>query len=100
MFEAYGAARRVVVPGHTEPLSLGVAGAPREAGGCVGFGDAGGSAVTRLGAGALWAGAAGPLDATSGSAGVLLDVLQDNAMDDSDILDEVGVLARDACGGQ
>ena len=53
-----------------------------------------------VGAGALWAGGAGSLNATSGSAGVLLDVSQDNAMDDSDILDGVGVLARDVAGGQ
>ena len=56
--------------------------------------------MTSLGAGALWTGAAGPLDATSGSAGVLLDVSQDNAMDDSDILDEVGVLARDVVANE
>ena len=56
--------------------------------------------MTSLGAGALWAGAAGPLGATSGSAGVLLDVSQDNAMDDSDILDDVGVLARDVVANE
>ena len=88
------------MPGHTEPLSLGVAGAPREAGGCVGFGEAGGVAVEDVGAGALWAGGAGSLNATSGSAGVLLDVSQDNAMDDSDILDGVGVLARDVVANE
>ena len=82
------------VPQHTEPLSLGVAGAPRGIGICVGFGEAGGVAVEDVGAGALWAVGAGSLNATSGSAGVLLDVSQDNAMDDSDILDGVGVLAR------
>ena len=40
------------------------------------------------------------MNATSGSAGVLLDVSQDNAMDDSDILDEVGVLARDVVANE
>ena len=86
------------MPGHTEPLSLGVAGAPREAGGCVGFGEAGGVAVEDVGAGALWAGGAGSLNATSGSAGVLLDVSQDNAMDHSDILDGVAWCAGSRCG--
>ena len=51
-----------------------------------------------VGAGALWAGSAGPLNTTSGSAGVLLDVSQDNAMDDSDILDGVAWCAGSRCG--
>ena len=54
--------------------------------------------MTSLGAGALWTGAVGPLDATSGSAGVLLDVSQDNAMDHSDILDGVAWCAGSRCG--
>ena len=92
---------RLGVPRHTEPLSLGVAGAPRGIGICVGFGEAGGVAVEDLGAGALWAVGAGSLKATSGSAvSVLLDVSQDNAMDDSDILDGVGVLARDVVANE
>ena len=91
-------ARRLVVPWHTEPLSLGVAGAPRGIGICVGFGEAGGVAVEDVGAGALWAGGAGSLNATSGSAGVLLDVSQDNAMDHSDILDGVAWCAGSRCG--
>ena len=85
---------------HTEPPSFVVAGAPRGAGVCVGPGEAGGGAVVGVGAGALWAVSAGSLNATSGSAGVLLDVSQDNAMDDSDILDGVGVLARDVVANE